>query len=113
MTARWAGRKGRAWRLLCAQVYADPEETHCLRCGKPVDKNLVVTYCTPEQRRWARSVDHIIAIEQGGARLSRDNVAIAHYGCNSRHGARVGAAKRRGHTHTPPRVILDIDPHTL
>ncbi|WP_328465515.1 HNH endonuclease [Actinoplanes sp. NBC_00393] len=114
MTARWAGRKGRSWRVLCAQVYADPHETHCLRCGKPVDKSLVFSrYLPAHQRPHARSVDHIIAIEQGGARLSRDNVAIAHYGCNSRHGARIGAAKRRGHTHTEPRVILDIDPHTL
>jgi 5-methylcytosine-specific restriction endonuclease McrA len=111
VTARWAGRKGRAWRLLCGQVYADPAETHCIRCGKPVDKDLIATDLPPGLRAQARSVDHIIAIDQGGARLSRDNVAIAHYGCNSRHGAKVRWAKTKGHTAT--RVIVDVDPHSL
>lgn len=112
MTARWAGRKGRAWRDLCAQVYADPNETHCLRCGRPVDKGLVFSeYLPKELRPQARSVDHIIAIDQGGARLARDNVAIAHLGCNSRHGAKVRWAKERGHT--PTRIVLDVDPHAL
>lgn len=114
MTARWAGRKGRSWRTLCAQVYADPSETHCLRCGTPVDKGLVFSEeLPPEVRRWARSVDHIIPIDQGGARQSRDNTAIAHYGCNSRHGARLAAGKRRAKSHAGARVILDVDPHTL
>ena len=67
----------------------------------------------PELRRWARSVDHIIAIDQGGARQSRENVALAHYGCNSRHGARMLADKRRGHGHATSRVIVDVDPHSL
>jgi 5-methylcytosine-specific restriction endonuclease McrA len=112
MTARWAGRKGRDWRALCARVYADPCETHCIRCGKPVDKDLVATDALPPQlRRWARSVDHVVAIDQGGARLSRDNVALAHIGCNSRHGAHVRWAKQRGHTHA--RIVLDVDPHSL
>ena len=111
MVAKWAGRKGRAWRLLCDQVYADPAETHCLRCGQPVDKTLIATDLPPGMRNQARSVDHIIAIDQGGARLSRDNVAIAHYGCNSRHGARVRWAKTNGHT--PARIVVDIDPNTL
>lgn len=97
--------------MLCEQVYADPAETHCLRCGKPVDKDLVFTEAPPPQRRWARSVDHIIAIEQGGARLSRDNVAIAHYGCNGRHGAKVRWAKTQGHTAS--RITVDVDPRSL
>ena len=112
--AKWAGRKGRAWRILCAQVYADPCETHCVRCGRPVDKGLVFgPYLAQHLRPLARSVDHIIAMHDGGARLSRDNVAIAHYGCNARHGARVGNAKRAGHTLVQSHVIVDIDPHSL
>lgn len=107
MPGQWTGRKGRPWRELCAQVYNDPHETHCLRCGTPVDKELGGT--TPR----SRSVDHIIAIELGGARLSRDNVAIAHFGCNSRHGAQVRWAKHRGTPHTGTRMIVNIDPHTL
>ena len=105
--ARWAGRKGRPWRALCARVYADPHETHCVRCGRPVNKGL--RGCTPQ----SRSVDHIIAIEHGGAPLSRDNVALAHYGCNSRHGARVRWAKHNAVQPTPSRIIVDIDPSTL
>lgn len=58
-------------------------------------------------------MDHIIAIEQGGARLSRDNVALAHHGCNSRHGAKVRWAKHKGTTHTPTHMIVDVDPHSL
>lgn len=107
MAARWAGRKGRPWRELCEQVYADPHETHCLRCGRAVDKGLRGT--TPE----SRSVDHIIAIDLGGARLSRDNVALAHFGCNSRHGANVRWAKARGTAHVGTRMIVDIDPSSL
>ena len=112
--ARWAGRKGRDWRALCARVYADPCETHCLRCGQPVDKTLVFSEeLPPEVRRRARSVDHIIPIDQGGARESRDNVALAHYGCNARHGARMVAAKRRGQGLVASRITLDVDPHSL
>jgi 5-methylcytosine-specific restriction endonuclease McrA len=112
--ARWAGRKGRPWRALCAQVYADPDEVYCIRCGRPVDKGLVFSeYLAKELRPLARSVDHIIAIDQGGARLSRDNVGLAHYGCNARHGARVGNAKRAGRTLVTSRIVLDVDPHSL
>ncbi|WP_396027513.1 HNH endonuclease [Actinoplanes sp. TBRC 11911] len=85
----------------------DPHETHCIRCGQPVDKGL--RGCTPQ----SRSVDHIIAIELGGARLSRDNVALAHYGCNSRHGAMVRWAKHNRRGHTVSRMIVDVDPHSL
>lgn len=108
--ARWAGRKGRAWRTLCAQVYADPSETHCLRCGRPVDKTLIFGPELPQHlRAQARSVDHIMAIHHGGARLSRDNVAIAHYGCNSRHGARI----RHAGGAVASKITLDTDPHSL
>lgn len=107
MAARWAGRKGRRWRALCTQVYADPHETHCVRCGRWVDKTL--TGCAPQ----SRSVDHITALDQGGHPYSRDNVAIAHFGCNSAHGARVRWDKHRRITHTPGRLIVDIDPATL
>lgn len=112
--ARTAGRKGRAWRALCAQVYADPNETHCVRCGRPVDKSLVFGPDLPiHMRPQARSVDHIIAMAQGGAKLSRENVAIAHYGCNGRHGARLGNAKRAGRDVVASKIVLDVDPHSL
>jgi hypothetical protein len=106
--ARWAGRKGRPWRTLCAKVYADTDETRCVRCRQPVDKTLTVKDAPPELRPKARSVDHIIAIEQGGAPLDRDNVGIAHYGCNSRHGAHVRWAKHKpGHVPPPQRMTCE------
>ncbi len=111
MAAKWAGRKGRAWRLLCNEVYADPNETHCIRCGRPVDKELVFSpTLPPEVRRWARSVDHIVAIHQGGPKLSRDNVGVAHYVCNSRHGARTRWSSAAP---APTRLIVDVDPRSL
>lgn len=102
--ARWAGRKGRPWRTLCAQVYT--EETHCIRCGQYVDQTL------PPRTPMSRSVDHIQAIAEGGAKLHRDNVGLAHLSCNSRHGARV----RWGHTKpqtTPTMTSIALDPRTL
>ena len=96
MAARWAGRKGRAWRTLCAKVYADPDETHCIRCSNWVDKTLIFSpQLPPELRRQARSVDHITPLDAGGAPLARDNVGIAHYGCNARHGAQHRSSKTR------------------
>lgn len=105
MTARWAGRKGRPWRTLCAQVYA--EETHCVRCGKHVDQTL------PARTPQSRSVDHLTAMVEGGAKLSRENVGLAHLSCNSRHGARVRWALTKPQVNTPPRMIIALDPHTL
>jgi len=99
MAARWAGRKGRPWRRLCARVYA--EETHCIRCGRWVDKDL--PYRNPrtgQVNRWSKSVDHKRALHLGGAPLARDNVGLAHFGCNSSHGARVG--KPNASTSTSP-----------
>ena len=102
MPARTAGRKGRPWRQLCAQVYA--EETHCIRCGRYVDQAL------PPRTPMSRSVDHIEALAQGGAKLARDNVGLAHYGCNSRAGARMRWAR----DHPPAQVqVISVDPATL
>jgi hypothetical protein len=81
MAARWAGRKGRPWLRLCAQVYAT--ETHCIRCGRYVDQTL------PPRTPQSRSVDHIVALASGGKPLDRRNVGLAHLGCNSRAGAQL------------------------
>ena len=77
--AEHAGRKGRPWATLREQVLQ--EETHCFRCGEEVDKTL------PPRGRWSPSVDHKVSIASGGEPLDRDNVALAHYGCNSSAGA--------------------------
>ena len=100
MAARTAGRKGRPWRLLCAQVYAT--ETHCIRCGQWVD--LALPYRDPDTgrvNRLAKSVDHITALAEGGPPLARTNVGLAHLGCNSTAGAHLRWA--RAHRRATPR----------
>lgn len=73
------GRHGTAWRTLRARVIA--EETHCFRCGGEVDKTL--KYPNP----LSPSADHIVDIRDGGVPLERENVKLAHFGCNSADGA--------------------------
>lgn len=82
------GRHGPAWRKLRVQVIA--EETSCFRCGAEVDKSLA--YPDPD----SPSVDHIKDIRDGGAPLDRDNVRLAHFGCNSADGARKRHARVAG-----------------
>jgi 5-methylcytosine-specific restriction endonuclease McrA len=53
------------------------EETHCWICGRPVDFTL------PPKHRLARSVDHLVKLEFGGAPLERHNVRLAHIACNT------------------------------
>lgn len=76
---KWAGRKGRAWQTLRAQVIA--EESECFRCGLEVDKTL------PPRGRMSASVDHVVDLAAGGAPLDRANVRLSHHGCNGRAGA--------------------------
>lgn len=87
--ARYPGRVGRPWRRLRDQVLA--EESDCFRCGLPVDK--VAPFRTP----LSASVDHIVALADGGAALDRANVALAHYSCN----ARAGTWAKQGLTKSP------------
>jgi hypothetical protein len=80
MVARTAGRKGRTWRKVQAEVYA--EETHCCLCRGYVDQTLV----NYRQSR-ARSVHHLIPPDIA-PELAQDrgNLRLAHIGCNARHG---------------------------
>ena len=73
-------RTHRKWRELRERVFA--EETHCWLCGRHVDQTL------PPRTPQSRSVDHVVALDQGGAEFDRLNVRLAHFGCNSRRGAR-------------------------
>lgn len=90
--ARTWGRKGRPWRAVQAKVYA--EETHCYLCGKPVDQTLA-NYRSSE----ARSVHHLIPpdIEPRLAH-ARENLRLAHLGCNSKYGRGVYGGPPRGTT---------------
>jgi 5-methylcytosine-specific restriction endonuclease McrA len=73
-------RRTYAYRLLCARVRR--EEQTCWLCSEPID--MQATPRTP--RSW--SLDHVIALNQGGAPLDRGNARAAHYGCNAARGDR-------------------------
>lgn len=79
----------RKWKALCAQVYE--EETHCGICAKPVDHRY------PPRHPMSRTVHHIQDLDLGGAPYDRDNVCLAHYGCNSSLGASTAAKVRAEH----------------
>jgi 5-methylcytosine-specific restriction endonuclease McrA len=71
---RSPGRTGRPWLRLAAQVLT--EDTHCNRCHRPLYP-------------WLRSphplsstVDHIIALADGGHPTDRANLAGMHRSCN-------------------------------
>lgn len=70
-----AGRTGRAWREVSARVYRD--ETHCWVCGLWVDPSL------HPKDRMARSADHLVQLQHGGAPTDRTNLRLAHLGCNT------------------------------
>lgn len=65
------------------------EETHCGICGEFVDRSDSV----PRSRRV--SVDHIIPRSLGGPLYDRNNLRLAHLGCNSSHHPRLMAALRQ------------------
>lgn len=70
-----AGRVGRAWRQVSAQVYR--EETHCWICSEWVDQTL------PPGTPWSRSADHLIQLQHGGPGNARANCHLAHIRCNT------------------------------
>ena len=79
MAAR-AWRNTKAWKSLCAQVYA--EEWYCHICEMAVDTTLGGRY--PE----SRSVDHLIPVSKAPwLALERNNCRLAHYGCNCKRSA--------------------------
>jgi len=90
MPQRSPGRAGRAWTKLTQRVYA--EETHCWLCGRHVDQDL------PPRTPQSRSVDHVVPLKQGGDPLARENVRLAHHGCNSRRGPNLPSVPPSGAT---------------
>jgi hypothetical protein len=80
MAARTAGRKGRPFVRAQRQCFA--EETHCYFCGNYVDQDF------PDPRHsLARSVHHLIPPDvEPGLANARENLRLAHLGCNSSHG---------------------------
>jgi len=93
MVARTAGRKGRPWRRVQARVYA--EETHCWICGRWVNQALADYRCKD-----ARSVHHLIPPDIAPHLAhARENLRLAHIGCNSTAGrGAYGAPRQQGQT---------------
>lgn len=88
-------RTGHRWRQLRARVL--DEEDVCYWCGLPVDKDLPGTHPA------GPSVEHLLPLAQGGSLLDRDNVTLAHLGCNVSRGSRARPGnRRRGLHYTPP-----------
>ena len=75
MASKGPGRTGAAWLRLRDRVLA--EEFDCRRCGKPLHPEL------PWPHPWSSAVDHLVALEDGGAELDRANLGAVHMRCNS------------------------------
>ncbi len=88
------GRSGVAWERLKAQVFA--EETHCWICRVYVDQTLW------PQHPMARTVDHVIPLNQGGPPLERANCRLAHRRCNTARSNRMRGKRRE-------QLIIDAD----
>ena len=63
------------WAKLRAQVLV--EESHCYRCGHPLDHQ------APPRTTWSAAVDHVRPLARGGNAFDRANLRAIHYGCNS------------------------------
>lgn len=67
--------QGRRWNDLRRRVIA--EESVCWICAEPVDKTLFGVSSK------APSVDHVHPLDLGGSYWDRDNLRLAHFGCNA------------------------------
>jgi 5-methylcytosine-specific restriction endonuclease McrA len=81
---RRRGRNGRPWRRIVREVLVPG--VCCAWCGAEIDTTL------PRSSRWSGTVDHIIALADGGHPTDRANLQPMHRSCNSRK----EAARRAG-----------------
>jgi 5-methylcytosine-specific restriction endonuclease McrA len=97
------GRQGNAYWRARAKVLA--AATHCYLCGLELD------FDAPPRSRWSPSVDHVVTLKQlrqfdpeTRRKMATDpaNMRPAHYGCNSRRGAQLQAARNRTAAELPP-----------
>ncbi|RBY82673.1 HNH endonuclease [Blastococcus sp. TF02A-26] len=80
---RSPGRSGHAWRQLVAHVRRlVARGAGCAWCFEPIDLDLA----WPDPRSF--SVDHVVALDEGGAPLDPANAVPMHLGCNSSKGTR-------------------------
>ena len=87
--SRSPGRSGHAWRQLVAHVRRQVQryEIPCAWCFELVD--LAIAWPDP----LSFSVDHVIALDNGGDPLDPANAVPMHLGCNSSKGTRPLAAR--------------------
>ena len=86
------GRSGRPLARVKAQVYAT--ETHCVRCGQPVDLDLPYRDpATGKVNLWSKTIEHLDELDNES---NPYDVHLAHLKCNVTDGALYGAAKQAG-----------------
>ena len=84
-------------RRMFAEAKAHPEGVRCGICGEPVRPG----------EQWV--TDDIVPASDGGA-STRDNLQLAHFACNLRRGAQLGAKRVRG-TAPGEGASFDVIPH--
>jgi hypothetical protein len=97
----WAWQKLRKQRVQLGRLNGEV----CVRCGRPID------YTLKGNQRWGPSVDHLHPLQLGGVALPPlEALAMAHFRCNSAHGARVQGmrARRAGISTTKRDLVVEI-----
>jgi 5-methylcytosine-specific restriction endonuclease McrA len=79
-------RDTRRWRRLRLQVLRGA--TVCAICGRELD------FAARPCSRWSPSVDHIVALDRGGAPFDLSNLRATHFGCNASRGVGRGRSVR-------------------
>ena len=86
-TQRGIGRVGRRYLRRAAALRAEAKRLNlpCTYpgCGLPID------WQAKPRTRWSFSADHVVPLARDGAPLDPTNLAVMHYGCNSRKQHRV------------------------
>lgn len=97
------GRSGRPLARAKAHVYAT--ETHCIRCGEPVDMTLPYRDpITGKVNRESKSFEHMVELDREAGNPYDGH--LAHLRCNSSAGAKYGNAKRKV---TDDKLIAGVD----
>lgn len=85
--ARKAGRAYQTFKAQVRLVHAS-QARPCALCSKPIDYRLAY----PHSQSW--SLDHRVALHQGGHEFDPSNTQASHLRCNQSRGASEANAKR-------------------
>jgi 5-methylcytosine-specific restriction endonuclease McrA len=85
------GRQSHAWRQLCKAIRAEVAEYGypCHLCCKPIDLTL------HHRHPHSFTVDHVIALGDGGPEVARENAAPCHRSCNTAKENRARSRKKQ------------------